>query len=219
MFVGLTYPISGCTAILHRIDTFPFQVKSGQIHQGRGQVEQGYSLEVAGPILPHTKLRLMNLFSCTHKQFTASFSVHIPSAAFNATTVDCTEQSHDDSINEEVCNESEQLKRRSNLGKTVIKEIKYKDAKFTWTTWQINFFKFQFFNWDLTINRGFFANKTDLTLNHHWFKNLVPCLCTNSACVNKEIFKLNFVLRTSFIAGHPPCLCPNCVSFPKNFCH
>ena len=118
--------------IIHGIDIFLLQVKSGQIHQGRGRVEQGYSLEVAGPILPHAKQRLMNLFSCTHKQFTASFSVHIPSAPFNA-TVDNTEQSHD-SINEEICDESEQLKRPSNLGKTVIKEIKYKDEKFTWAT-------------------------------------------------------------------------------------
>ena len=114
-----------------------FQVKSTQIHQSHGAVEQCYGLEVSGPILPHTKQRLLNLFSRTHKQFKVSLSVHMPSAPFNATadqSSECPEDPKHNEPSDELTDEKQQLKRPSHLGKNVIREMQYKDAVFVWVT-------------------------------------------------------------------------------------
>ena len=107
-----------------------FQVKSLQIHRTNNEVEQGYGMEISGPILPHTKQRLINLISKTHKQFTVSFSTHMPSAAFNA-GVDSSGPVPSE-LTEEVMDETEQFKRPSHLGKKVIREMQFTDETFSW---------------------------------------------------------------------------------------
>ena len=101
-----------------------------QIHRTSTEIEQGYGFEISGPILPHTKQRLLNLFSKTHKQFTVSFIVHMPSAPFNA----AVENSNDEVDAEELVDEMGQFKRPSHLGKKVIREMHFKDGTFTWAS-------------------------------------------------------------------------------------
>ena len=108
-----------------------FQVKSLQIHRTRNEVERGYGMEISGPVLPHTKQRLINLISKTHKRFTVSFSTHMPSAAFNAGG-DSSDCSASNELTEEVMDETEQFKRPSHLGKKVIREMQFIDETFSW---------------------------------------------------------------------------------------
>ncbi len=96
----------------------------------------GYGVEISGPILPHTKHGLLDLFSQTHKQFSVNFSLHTPSAPFNVQDNVQLENAGDLSGRPSTSGETE-----TNVGanqaaqssvKTAVKELQYKNGLFSW---------------------------------------------------------------------------------------
>ena len=125
-------------------------MKSTQIYRTADSSEPGFGVEIQGPVLPHTKQRLLRLFSRTHAQFTAAFTVHMASAPFNAEDTDPSgraapldsssppgdrrsSESRCDRVCEEPHDEQGQLKLASSLGRNVLKELQCEGGTFSWT--------------------------------------------------------------------------------------
>lgn len=71
-----------------------FQVRQGSILRpdSRGQQHSAHSVEITGPLMPQSLFGLVQLFSQTQPEFTATFSVHEPTVPFNCDLGDDDEQ-------------------------------------------------------------------------------------------------------------------------------
>ena len=111
--------------------------------------KQLYTVEVTGPVLPHTLYGLSDLFAHTHNKYTASISVHEPTAAFNVTKkISPDDTMEDQSDKDNTIEASENIDcdklsltpkeakyfcRASDLDKKGIKELRYAEDLYTWT--------------------------------------------------------------------------------------
>ena len=101
-----------------------------------GTSHQAYSLELWGPILPHTVHGLCHLFSQTQDgDFTSSFSVHDPTGVFNVITKD-RDYVPDNKLLENCGLSAESLEQfmaDNNLGRQAVHEIEYANNKYSFS--------------------------------------------------------------------------------------
>ena len=111
------------------------EVRQGSVLQqsSGGQVN---SVELTGPIMPHSVAGLARLFAHTsHGNFTATFGgVHEPTTSFNIATADNVENLSADTVNyhqfipHDVCHAGV-----TDLGKRALRELVCVDGLYSWS--------------------------------------------------------------------------------------
>ena len=103
-----------------------FKVKQGALRQQQsdGHVQQGYNLELSGPILPQCYQNILSLFKDTHGEFTTSFSVVESTTPFNGVPVG-------DDLNVSPMKDAQ----TACLGKEAMRELHYRGVSYHWTVY------------------------------------------------------------------------------------
>ena len=109
------------------------QVKSGSVRIAAGE-PQAYSLDVIGPIMPHSLDGLLTLFSRTQESYSVSFSVHEPSTSLNALP-----KQNDECDSEGCCVKAavpsshlRNITKNHELTKFALREVNCESEKFAW---------------------------------------------------------------------------------------
>ena len=126
--------------------TFFFQVKQGSVRQQQKMgLQDGYILEVTGPVLPCHVQRLNRLFKATQGEFNLNCRVQETSAPFNLSSksVDTKDagQRHGEDAEQADDEDMEGEKEGAvncrigdiNNGRQAVRELNYKDGYYTWT--------------------------------------------------------------------------------------
>ena len=111
-------------------------MRCNKVQSTESRHKQLYTVDVCGPVLPHTLYGLCELFTHTHSHYSMSLSTHEPTTAFNVSAqveegstrkgdVDCDKLGISQGV-------GEYIRRNSGLDKRGMKELKYDNNLYTW---------------------------------------------------------------------------------------